>query len=153
MMKTTWWWKRFDNENDLMIKTIWWWKRLDDEKVVWSSSWVWTLFFNPIRPDEQDSKPSPRVRVRGLAQGSSSNECACSDSTRNSKTAAQSVNWTFDSNFDHTTSSSWTFERTKIVVRFNPSNKNSNPFNRPGQDRWTRLNPSGEKSISNPAQP
>jgi hypothetical protein len=31
MMRTTWWWKRFDDEDDLMMKTTWWWRRLDDE--------------------------------------------------------------------------------------------------------------------------
>ncbi len=104
-------------------------------QLVWSSSWVRTLFFNPIRPDEQESKPSPRIRVRGLAQDSSSDGSACSDPTRNLKKTVQLVSWTLNSSFGSTTSSDWTFERTKILVRFNPSNKNPNPFNSFEQDR------------------
>jgi hypothetical protein len=122
-------------------------------KLVWPSSWVRTLFFNPTRPDEQDSKSSPRVRIRGLAQNSNSDESACSDSIRNLKRIVQPVGWTSDSGFGHTTSSGWTFERTKILVRFNSSDKNPNPSNPPGQDRWTRLNPSGGGPMFNPAQP
>jgi hypothetical protein len=46
--------------------------------LMWSSSWVRTLFFNPIQPDEQNSKPSLRVRTLELAQSSSSDRIACS---------------------------------------------------------------------------
>jgi hypothetical protein len=95
--------------------------------------WVRTLFFNPTRPDEQESKPDPRVRVRELAQDSGSDGLACPDSIRNLKMIAQFVSWTFDSGFGHTTSSGWTSERTKILVRFNPSDKNPNPANPLGQ--------------------
>jgi hypothetical protein len=35
-------------------------------------------FFNPTRPDGQDSKPSPRVRAPELAQGSGSDGPAMS---------------------------------------------------------------------------
>ncbi len=100
---------------------------------MWPSSWVRTLFFNPTRPDEQESKPSPRIRVRELAQGSGSDGLACSNPTRNLKMIVQLVSWIFDSGFGHTTSSDWTFERTKILVRSNPSDKNPNPVNPLGQ--------------------
>ncbi len=122
-------------------------------QIVWSSGWVRTLFFNPTRLDEQESKLSPRIRVRELAQGSNSNESTCSDPIRNLKTVVQPVNWTLNSGFDHTTSSNWTFERTKILVRFNSSNKNPNSFNSFEQDRWIRFNSSGGGPMFNPAQP
>ncbi len=96
---------------------------------MWSSSWVRTFFFNSIRLDEQESKLSSRIKIRELAQNSGSNELACFNSIRNLKMIAQFVSWTFDSSFDHTTSSNWTFKRTKILVRFNSSNKNPNSIN------------------------
>jgi hypothetical protein len=41
-MTTTWWWKRLDDENDLMMKTIWWWKRFDDENdLMMRTTWWW----------------------------------------------------------------------------------------------------------------
>jgi hypothetical protein len=43
-----------------------------NSNVVWPSGWVRTLVFNPTRPDEQNPKPSPRVRAPELAQGSGS---------------------------------------------------------------------------------
>jgi hypothetical protein len=134
------------------VKIFEWLTRCIIWRLMSSSSWVRTLFFNSTRLDEQDSKLSSKVRIRELAQGSNSDGSACSDSTRNLKTVAQFVGWTFDSGFDHTTSSNWTFKRTKIVVRFNSSNKNPNSFNSFEQDRWIRLNSSNEKSMFNPAQ-
>ncbi len=68
--------------------------------LVWSSSWVRTLFFNPIQPDEQDSKPSPRVRAFELAQSSGSNRVWSLKSTR----------------------------RTELSVQFNSSNKILGPI-------------------------
>jgi hypothetical protein len=115
----------------MIRKTYFWAKR--KIWVVWSSGWVRTLFFNPTRFDEQESKSSPRIKVRELAQDSGSDGLACPDPTRNLKMTAQPVNWTFDSGFGHTTSSGWTFERTKILFRFNPSNKNPNPVKPLGQ--------------------
>ncbi len=50
--------------------------------VVWSSGWIRTFFFNPIRFDEQDSKSSSRIRTLKLAQSSSSNKIDRSDSTQ-----------------------------------------------------------------------
>ncbi len=41
--------------------------------IVWPSGWIRTFFFNPTRPDEQNPKPSPRVRTSELAQDSGSN--------------------------------------------------------------------------------
>jgi hypothetical protein len=73
-------------------------KRLS--RVVWPSDWVRTLLFNPTRPDERDPKPSPRVRALELAQGSDSDGPACSDPTRNLKTAAQPVSWALNPNID-----------------------------------------------------
>jgi hypothetical protein len=35
---------------------------------VWPSGWVWTLFFNPTRSDEQDSKLSLKIRTLELIQ-------------------------------------------------------------------------------------
>jgi hypothetical protein len=64
-------------------------------RLVWSSSWVRTLFFNPTQSDEQDPKPSPRVRAPELAQGSGSDRV-----------------WSFKS-----------IRRTELSVQFNSSNK------------------------------
>jgi hypothetical protein len=50
--------------------------------LVWPSGWVRTLFFNPTRPDGQDSKPSPRARTPKLAQGSGSDKSWPLRSTR-----------------------------------------------------------------------
>ncbi len=36
--------------------------------IVWPSGWVWTLFFNPTRSDEQDSKLSLKIRTLELIQ-------------------------------------------------------------------------------------
>jgi hypothetical protein len=101
---------------------------------MWSSRWIRTIFFNSTQPDEQNSKPSPRARTPELAQGSGSDRIAC---------PVQFVGqiWSFNPRVDHstrmsihTTVSSWALERTKILVRFNPSNKNPNPINPLGQE-------------------
>jgi hypothetical protein len=121
--------------------------------LVWPSGWVRTPFFNPTRPDGQESKPSPRARAPELAQGSGSDGFTCPDPTRNPKTAVQPVGWAPNSGFGHTTSSGWKSERTKIRVRSNPSDKNPNSTNPPGQKECTRPNPSDGGPMSNPAQP
>ncbi len=56
-----------------MTKDFWWLSFL-----MWSSCWVRTLFFNSIQPDEQNLKPSPRIRAPELVQSSGSNRIACS---------------------------------------------------------------------------
>jgi hypothetical protein len=107
--------------------------------LVWSSSWFWTLFFNPTQLDEQDPKPSPRIRAPELAQGLGSDRIACS---------AQPVGqiWPFNPRVGHPTrdfcmgrNSGWvpdgqvclsdSTRRTRRCVRFNPSDKNPNPIN------------------------
>ncbi len=62
---------------------------------MWSSGWVRTLFFNPTQPDEQDLKPSPRVRAPKVVQGSGLDRVWPPKPTR----------------------------RTELSVQFNPSDK------------------------------
>ncbi len=57
---------------------------------MWSSSWVRTLFVNPTQPDEQDPKPSPKVRAPELAQGSGSNRVWPLKSIRRTELSVQS---------------------------------------------------------------
>jgi hypothetical protein len=59
------------NVYNLSIRKMSW--RIIEIFLVWSSSWIRTLFFNPTRPDEQDPKPSPRVRAPEQTQGSGLN--------------------------------------------------------------------------------
>jgi hypothetical protein len=83
MMKTTWWWKRLDVENDLMMKTTWWWERFDDEndllvrwmKTIYLSTLNWVdkeffLTFLYIASLEQtwqnSSNINPRIELRAL---------------------------------------------------------------------------------------
>ncbi len=107
--------------------------------IVWPSDWVRTLFFNPTQSDEQNPKPSPKVRTFELAQGSGSDRIACS---------AQFVGqiWSFNPKIAHSTrdfcmsrNSDWMLDeqvclfdsirRTRRCVRFNSLNKNPNSTN------------------------
>jgi hypothetical protein len=120
-----------------LFEYIWWWF------VVWSSSWVRTLFFNSTQPDEQNPKSSPRARTPELAQGSGADRIACS---------AQLVEqiWSFNPRVDYSIrdfcmsrNSDWVLDeqvclfdsirRTRTRIRSILLNKNSNPFNSFGQ--------------------
>ncbi len=54
-----WRWSRFSSS----LSNIVWLFELSFTNVVWSSSWVRTLFFNSTRFDEQTLKPNSRVKA------------------------------------------------------------------------------------------
>jgi hypothetical protein len=74
MMRTTWWWERLDDENDLMMRTTWWWKRLDDEndlmmRTIYLSTLNWAdkeffLIFLYIASLEQTWQNSSNINLR-----------------------------------------------------------------------------------------
>ncbi len=86
MMRTTWW-RRFDDENDLMMKTTWWWKRFDDEndlmmRTIYFSTLNWAdkeFFFiflyiaNLEQTWQNSSNINPRIELRALISSIRSN--------------------------------------------------------------------------------
>jgi hypothetical protein len=58
-------------------------------RLVWSSDWVRTLFFNPTQSDEQDSKPSSKIRAFELVQNSNSNRVWSLNSIRRTELSVQ----------------------------------------------------------------
>jgi hypothetical protein len=110
---------------------------------VWPSGWIRTLFFNPTQLDEQNPKPSPRIRTPELAQSSGSDRIACSvqlveqnlminpriDLSTRAFCMSRNLNWAFDEQinlFDST-------RRTRIRIRSTLPDKNPNSSNPPGQ--------------------
>jgi hypothetical protein len=115
---------------------------------VWPSDWVWTLFFNPTQSDEQNPKPSSRIRTPELAQSSGSNRIACSvqsveqnlminpriDLSIRAFCMSRNSNWAFDEQlclFD-------SIRRTKVRARVIRSNKNLNPFDPLGREEYVQ---------------
>jgi hypothetical protein len=140
---------------------------------VWSSGWVRTLFFNPTQSDGQNPKPSPRVRTPELVQGSGSDKTWYSSQSagqnclfspaRRAKLTVQPTVWEPNSRFLYEPKFGLSVRRTSMSVRFNSSDKSSSSSNPPGQKSQpvrpvrtktpARPTRSGEKDMSNPAQP
>ncbi len=110
---------------------------------MWSSGWVRTLFFNSTQPDEQNPKPSPRVRTSELAQGSGSDRIACSvqpveqnlmanprvDLSTRAFGMSRNWGWALDEQIGLFDSTRRTRTRTRPIL----PDKNPNPSNPPGQ--------------------
>jgi hypothetical protein len=143
------------------------------ELIVWSSGWIRTLFFNPTQSDEQNPKSSPRIRTPELIQSSSLNKTwysspsvgqnCLSSSARRAKLTVQPTVWKLNSRFLYESKFGLSARRTSMSVRFNSSDKSPSPSNPFGQKLqsvrfvWTKIparpTRSGEKGMSNPAQP
>jgi hypothetical protein len=141
--------------------------------VVWSSGWIRTHFFNPTQPDEQNPKPSLRVRTSELVQDSGSDKTWYSSQSveqnclfspvRRAKLTVQSTVWEPNSRIWYEPKFELSARRTSMSVRFNSSDKSPSSSNPPGQKPQfvrpvrtktpARSIGSGEKSMSNPAQP
>jgi hypothetical protein len=141
--------------------------------LVWPSSWIRTLFFNPIQFDEQNPKPSLRVRTSELVQDSGSDKTWYSSqsvgqnclfsSVRRAKLTVQPTVWEPNPRFLYEPKFGLSARRTSMSVRFNSSDKSPSSSNPPGQKpqfvRFVRTKTSarptrsGEKGMSNPAQP
>jgi hypothetical protein len=116
--------------------------------IMWSSGWIRTLFFNSIQSDEQNPKPSPRIRTPELAQNSGSNRIACSVQSVEQNLM---INLRIDLSiraFCMSRNSSWAFDeqlclfdsirRTKVRVRVIRSDKNLNPFDPLGREEYVQ---------------
>jgi hypothetical protein len=141
--------------------------------LVWPSGWVRTLFFNPIQPDEQNPKPSSRIRTPELVQGSGSDKTWYSSqlvgqnclfsSARRTKLTVQPTIWELNSRFLYEPKFGLSARRTSMSVRFNSSDKSPSSSNPPEQKPQfvrsvrtktsARPTRSGEKDMFNPAQP
>jgi hypothetical protein len=146
---------------------------LQKKWLVWPSGWVRTLFFNPTQSDGQNPKPSPRVRTPELVQGSGSDKTWYSSQpvgqnclfspVRRAKLIVQPTVWEPNPRFLYGPKFGLSARRTSMPVRFNSSDKSpssSNPleqkpqFVRPVRTKTpARSTRSGEKDMSNPAQP
>ncbi len=131
--------------------------------LVWSSSWIRTLFFNPTQSDEQNSKSSSRIRTSELAQSSSSDRIACSvqfveqnlminsriDLSTRAFCMSRNSNWAFDEQlclFD-------SIRRTKVRARVIRPNKNLNSFDSLEREEYVQSCPNLELNTRARVQP
>jgi hypothetical protein len=128
---------------------------------------------NPTQPDGQNPKPSPRVRTPELVQSSGSDKTwypsqpvgqnCLSSPARRAKLTVQPTVWEPNPRFLYGPKFGLSARRTSMPVRSNPSDKSPSPSNPPGQKPQpvrpvrtktpARPTRSGEKGMSNPAQP
>ncbi len=118
---------------------------------MWPSDWIRTLFFNSTQSDEQNSKPSPRVRTPELAQSLGSDRIACSvqsveqnlminpriDLSIRAFCMSRNSDWTLDGQlclFD-------SIRRTKVRVRVIRPDKNLNPSDSLGWEGYVQFCP------------